>query len=389
MAKEIRIGLIAENHFPRLGGTEFWNQELGEAASKSTNLHVSIACSSMPEVSKNFPYNYPVYRSRSLSVLTPYFYRSSIRKMIKREKIDLLLGSTLHGGATTAIRMAKEFGIPVMVQSWGSDVQTVPEIGYGACLDVKTREIIESVLSDADIVLAVSRMNAEMIRNLGCDPNKIRIISGGIDIAAIERIPETNIRSPLNIKEKTFVLLTVGRNRPIKRLKLLFEALTILKKGQLDFRCLCVGPKEDLGILVNSMGLNDVIVLTGQIPSKREILDGAKQPFPNLINLYRAANLYVSVSYFESFGFAALDALACGVPVLVTQNQGIRDVISEGETGFVLRDESAQALAEVLTKLIKERITLSARSEAIKASVAALSWENVTRRLYTNCQELL
>lgn len=104
-------------------------------------------------------------------------------------------------------------------------------------------------------------------------------------------------------------------------------------------------------------------------------------PFPELINLYRSSDLFVSVSYVESFNLSALDALACGLPVLVTKNQGIRDVILEGETGFVLNQEAPDALAETILALSGQKELLGVRREEITNSVAHLTYDNVAKRL--------
>ncbi len=69
--EKIHVGLLTANHYPRLGGMEFAMHFLAEALNNIPNTHISVACSTLPEVPKNFPYPYNIYRAKSLWRLTP------------------------------------------------------------------------------------------------------------------------------------------------------------------------------------------------------------------------------------------------------------------------------------------------------------------------------
>src|SRR5689334_17802241 len=95
---------------------------------------IAVACSTMPEVPRDFHYSYPVYRHRSISFLTPWLAARSANRMIEEMSVDVLHGAMLHGGGYRAIGLGRRFGLPVAVRAHGADLQTVPEIGYGALL---------------------------------------------------------------------------------------------------------------------------------------------------------------------------------------------------------------------------------------------------------------
>ena len=322
----LSIGIILENHYPRLGGMEFSTHFLTQALNNLPDTSAAAACATMPEVPKDFPYPYTVYRPKSFSVLTPYLYQKNIEDMIKREKVNVLHGQMLHGGGASAVSIGQKYGLPVVVASRGSDVQFIPEIGYGARMDPDLDAKARFSVRQADRIIALSRMNRDMILDLGADPAKVVIIPNGCLYHEIQAVPFEDLRSKYNLKPDDFVLVTVGRNSPVKRMDLLYQALALLKKEAPDITCLSVGPEKNLGELAAQYGLGDQVVLTGPIP-RQGPLDGTFPPFPELINLYRAADLFVSVSYVECFTTAGLDALACGRPILVSRNQGIRDVI--------------------------------------------------------------
>ena len=385
---EIRIGIITENHFPRIGGMEFCNHFLARALQKLPDTTVAVSCSAMPEVPRGFPYPYKIYRSKSFSVLTPYLYNKNIQSMINKEKPDVLLGTMLHGGGATAVRIAKKCGLPVVVQSHGSDVQTVPEIGYGARLKPEMESLIKNVINKADRVLAVSSLNRNLILELGASAEKVDVLHNGISIKEINGIPFQDARPKYGLNSDDFVIITVSRNRPIKRMNLLFEALSIAK-AESTIKCICVGPKEDLPEMVSAYGLEETVILTGPIPKPGTLIGITGPPFPELISLYRSADLFVSVSYIEAFQTGVTDSLACGIPVLVGKNHGVRDVIIEGQTGYVMEDETPKGLAQMLLQLSKQKQALMDKKDDIRRSVAHLTWDNTARRLREICVSLI
>ena len=145
-------------------------------------------------------------------------------------------------------------------------------------------------------------------------------------------------------------------------MELLFETLKKLKDYK-DIKCLCIGPEENLGQLAEKYDVVDKVVLTGRIPKKNSF--DMIQPYSDLINAYRSSNLYISTSYVESFGNAAADALACGIPIIVGKKHGIRDVILEGETGWTMPEETPDSLAELIIDLYKKREKLLMKNDAL------------------------
>jgi glycosyltransferase involved in cell wall biosynthesis len=378
MNKPIRVGIITETHFPRIGGMEIATHNLAQSLNKLPDVSTAISCSTMPEIPQNYHYPYKVYRSKSFSILTPILNWKNIENMIKKEKINILHGLMFHGGGATAIKIGKKFNLPVIVQSHGSDVQVVPEINYGASLNPKIANKINNVIQHADKIIAISNINKEMILARGGTEEKISVIPNGIQHEEIGTIPFEDIRSRYNLTPNDFTLLTVGRNRPIKRMELLFQAIALIKDKNPHIKCICVGPKADLSQMVQTYHLEQNIILTGSIPQQSTINN---PPFPELINLYRNSNLYVSVSYREACSLSALDALSTGTPVLVGKKHGIRDAIIEGKTGFTLQQETPEDLAEMLQIISTQKQQLETQRNNIRNSVSHLTWDNIAKQL--------
>jgi len=373
--REVRVGIVAENHYPHLGGMELVNHFLSRSLHALPNTAACVAsCAS----GKPVACPYPLYRARSLSILTAHFRRTNIEQMVRRERVNVLHGSMLHGGGARAVEAAKRFGLPVVVAAHGSDVQVVPEARYGARLDPAVEQRIRDVLERADRIVAPSTLTRDALLELGADPWKVTVVPNGVAFDEIGAIPHEDARRRLGLRRDDFVVITVGRNRPVKRLALLFEAVALARREVASLRIVSVGPPEDLAALARRYGIEDACVRTGPIPRAP---DACAPPFAELVHLYRAADLYASVSYVESFGAAALEALACGTPVLVGRAHGVRDVLRVEETGFVLDPETPEALAERLVAIAARRAELAACREEIRASVASLAWPHIAARL--------
>lgn len=373
----INVGIITNNHYPRLGGMEIAVHNLVKYLHLIDGVSASVACSTMPEILKSFQYPYPCYRAKSFSFLTPYLFKRNQIKMIKENCINILHGPMLHGGGFDAVKLSEKLSIPAVVHSRGSDVQMVKEINYGAQLDEKSLKKIKFAIQHSNHIIAVSEINKKNLIELGAQNDKISVIPNGILINQINSIPFQDVRTKYGLSQDDFVLIAVGRNRPIKRMELLFEALNLLKSYK-TIKCLCVGPKENLEALAKKYNVLNNVVITGEIPLKNDI--NQQQPYADLINAYRSANLYISTSYVESFGNAAAEALACGTPVIVGQKHGVRDIIIEEKTGWTMPQENANSLAELIISLYEKRESILKEKERIKESVSHLTWHNIAKQ---------
>ena len=99
-----------------------------------------------------------------------------------------------------------------------------------------------------------------------------------------------------------------------------------------------------------------------------------RTPYPELIEAYRASDVFISTSYIESFNTAALDAFACGRPVLITNTQGFMDVLEEGINGFSVPPRDPAAVAEKLVNLARHRDLCRRMGESARNVAAKFDW---------------
>ena len=104
---------------------------------------------------------------------------------------------------------------------------------------------------------------------------------------------------------------------------------------------------------------------------------------------YSAADILIMPSYYESFGMVALEAMACGTPVIASQVGGLAFLVQDGITGFVVPGGDVTALAKTLTKLIQQP-ELRARLGKQAAEYASwYSWDKIATRIKAVYEELI
>ena len=180
--------------------------------------------------------------------------------MIRKEKNNILFGPTIHTGGRYACEMAQKFKLPFVAQAHGNDVVTNIESGHGVCLDPIRKKEVVTILTKADKILAVSSLLKETIVSFGMDEEKVQVIPNGICYQAIQSMAFEDVRPRYQIKPSDFVLLTVGRNVPFKRLELVLEAFDALHMEIPELKWLIVGRNPEFGELIQSKSWSDRVV---------------------------------------------------------------------------------------------------------------------------------
>jgi len=173
--------------------------------------------------------------------------------------------------------------------------------------------------------------------------------------------------------DDTKVLLFAGRIQPLKGLDILLRAVACLDRN--DLRLLIVGGEAEGGevarlrSLARELGIAEKVVFLGAVEHERMPL------------FYNAANVCVVPSYYESFCLVAIEALACGTPVVASRVGGLATTIRHGETGYLIAELSAEAFAQRLQLLLDDEELQRRMGAAARAWVAKYSWSAVADRV--------
>ena len=229
----------------------------------------------------------------------------------------------------------------------------------------------ERVARGADGVIVSTEQEKQDLISLYRTPgHKVRVIPAGVDLEMFKPVDRNVARSDLGIEGKK-VILYVGRIEPIKGLRNLLEAVALLE-DQDDTVLLIVGGKpgddSELELLksqARQLGIGDKVVFTGAVPQCR------------LPAYYSAADVFVLPSYTESFGLAALEAMACGTPVVASRVGGLSTFIRNGETGYLIPWRCPEPFAQRLDMLLANPALRDTLGAAARAKALEMSWRGV------------
>ena len=262
-------------------------------------------------------------------------------------------------GALEAIPAARLAGVPVAIHS---------EHGYEleilSGLPLRRRLLCRAFFAMADAVFAVTRdLRTYHSRQSWLSAERFRVIYNGVNSARFFPQPEKTerIRRELDIPAGRVVVGSVGRLVPIKDHGTLLHAAEILVRRGKEIHVLIVGAGPELANLQahvsGSSGLQGRVTFCG-----------ASDCVPDLLN---AMDLFVLPSICEGMSNTLLEAMATGLPGVVTRSGGNPELTKDGQTGWLFAPRDVQALARHLTRLVddpalRRKFGVAARERAIE-----------------------
>ncbi|MFW5868498.1 MAG: glycosyltransferase family 4 protein [Armatimonadota bacterium] len=232
-------------------------------------------------------------------------------------------------------------------------------------------------LRPADHVICVSRAEQELARTLGAGPPEkfIHVPGAGIRVADFQLGEEERLRrrrrtrASLDLAEDETVLLTVSRLTDDKGYEEMIDATRSLRDDGHDFVLLAAGSGKDESTIrraITEAGVEDTFRLLGW---RDDVGD-----------LYCAADVFVFASHREGLPIAPLEAMASGLPVVLSDIPGCREEIEDGESGLLFPTGDAEGLAGCLAKLISEPEMRSRLAQAAAKRAEVFDLENVLDR---------
>jgi len=220
------------------------------------------------------------------------------------------------------------------------------------------RQINEFELSDQVMVLSKASKNS--LVKFGVPSNKIFINGCGVDLKQFNFNPQ---------HKNKFKIIFCGAIDIHKGVHHLVKAFTELKLPNSELLLIGRSSNKIFNDYLNKLNLNNV-KFHGAVRQRE------------LPNLYSQGSVFVLPSIYDGFGMVVPQAMACGLPVVVSSNVGAADIIEHGKNGFIFKKGDVESLKSMLLQLYEDHHLLEAISaESVKISLASLSWNRYGRRL--------
>jgi D-inositol-3-phosphate glycosyltransferase len=244
-----------------------------------------------------------------------------------------------------------------------------------------------TIIECSDAVLASCTVEADQIASLyGADPDRIRIVPLGVDHAFFGPGHRPQARRALGLPLDGRLLLFVGRIQPLKCADAAVETLAELRaSGSEPYRLVVVGGPSGPHGEKSLQGLIDLADARG-VKDSVHFVD--PQPHELLSSYYRAADVSIVPSRSESFGLVALEAAACGTPVVAAAVGGLTTLVEHGRTGFLIDDPTPQRYAAAVRRVFDEPLTAERLSTASVLRARRYTWRAAARALVDLHDEL-
>lgn len=342
----MKIGIVC---YPTFGGSGVVATELGKAlAAKGHEIHF-ITYSQPVRLdlfSKNIYFHevsvsdYPLFEYANYELeLT-----SKLVNVVKYEKLDLLHVHYAIPHASSAF-MAKQIlktfniNIPYITTLHGTDITLVGK-------DPSFEPVITFSINNSDAVTTVSESLKQDTLNHFDIKTEIKVVPNFICLDTYKEIGDISLRQSIAPNSEK-ILIHVSNFRPVKRIQDVIRVFNEVRK-QIPSKLLLLGDGPDrqkIEILCRSLGICNDVKLMGKIKGVESLL--------------KIADLFLLTSETESFGLAALEAMAAGVPVISTNTGGISEVNQHGFSGLLCNVGDIEKMSENALKLLSDETTLN------------------------------
>ena len=266
--------------------------------------------------------------------------------------------SPLPTGAAVMLA-SKKYGVPFIVHGHGLDV-FFDESYEGVSTCDKIAGVCQSVYEKANAVVGVSEKVLDKIRQRVDLTGKAFVAYNGVDTEQFKPVEKQNT--------DTVTVISIGNLIPLKGHKYLLQAVKSLKdKGIKNMKCQIVGRgylEDELKAQTSELGLLEEVEFKGYVP------------YEEVAALLKNSDIFVLPSYYEALGCVYLEAMACGIPAVGCYENGIDEIIENGESGYLVNNHDVEGLVDCLAALMDSDTREKVGKKAREKVVTSCQWKH-------------
>jgi D-inositol-3-phosphate glycosyltransferase len=237
----------------------------------------------------------------------------------------------------------------------------------------------QQVVDASDRLLANTEAEAcQLVDLYGAHPDRVAVVHPGVDLEVFSPVGRSRARARVGLRDDAVVLLFVGRIQPLKAPDVLVRAVAAMVATTPSLReklqvVVCGGPSGSglehphaLQELAVALGVDDLVRFVPPVDRVR------------LAEWYRAADVCVVPSYSESFGLVAVEAQACGTPVVAARVGGLPTAVADGVSGLLVDGHDPAVWARALCDAVSDPDRLHRMSQSAVGHAARFGWDATT-----------
>ncbi|MEZ7238874.1 D-inositol-3-phosphate glycosyltransferase [Rhodococcus sp. GXMU-t2271] len=233
----------------------------------------------------------------------------------------------------------------------------------------------QQVVAESDRLVANTVDEAAQLeRSYGADPSRIDVVAPGADLSRYRPGDRALARAELGLDPNETIVTFVGRIQPLKAPDVLLRAAAAAMAAdpEVPLRVLVVGGPSGTGL----ERPHSLIDLAAELGIAARVTFLPPQPPERLVQVYRASDVVAVPSYSESFGLVAIEAQACGTPVLAANVGGLGVAVRDGETGLLVDGHRTSDWAAALRSLVTDPGRRAVLAAAAPLHAENFSWEH-------------
>ena len=351
-----------------VGGGERFASEITERLAKNENFDIHVFANRWVVTSERITFHkVPIIRFPRF--LRPLSFAWFASWMIRRDKFDLIHSHEWIGfGDLFSVHAVPHAG-------WIREVRKkLPSLFDLARISVERKTILNGSRS---LFFPVSSIAVEAFnREYATLPGQWHPLAPGVDFARFATPDRTlcrnEVRTRYGIASTDILLLFVGMNFEVKGLDTIIAALAKVHvmRPEINLRLLVVGRGDEVKYrkMAQSLKIENAVIFAGKQTVGME-------------RFYRAADIFIMLSKFDTFGMVVLEAMAAGLPVIVSPNVGAKDIVVENDNGFVLSDHQDVNAAADKIIFLSNNEQRKVISDAATQTAAAHDWDKLAEKI--------